>query len=111
LSSAHATSLALLAMQKAHAMVSRIINVASAHGWSRPLKNQPMSPPARSGRADQSHFWKNATSGVTCNAICPWLGADTAGPKATGRQQPPLASNAATAQLLGEKEPSCSSPP
>jgi 3-hydroxybutyrate dehydrogenase len=55
LSSAHATRLALLAMQKAHAMVSRIINVASAHGWSRPLKNQPMSPPARSGRADQSH--------------------------------------------------------
>jgi short-subunit dehydrogenase len=40
LSSAHATSLALLAMQKAHAAgLGRIINVASAHGWSSAEKS------------------------------------------------------------------------
>jgi 3-hydroxybutyrate dehydrogenase len=103
----HATRLALPAMQKAN--WGRIINIASAHGL--------VASPEKSAYVASKHgivgltkvtALENATSGVTCNAICPgWvltpivqkqLDAKVAAQGITNEQ--------ATEQLLAEKMPS-----
>ncbi len=91
----HASRLALPAMQKANAGKGwgRIINVASAHGLVGLTKVTAL---------------ENATSGVTCNAICPgWVLTPLVQKQLDARAAAGGISNeAATAQLLGEKEPS-----
>ena len=107
----HATRLALPAMQAANGGKGwgRIINVASVHGL--------VASAEKSAYVTSKHglvgFTKvtaleNATSGVTCNAICPgWVLTPLVQKQVDARATAGNISNAAaTAQLLGEKEPS-----
>ena len=107
----HATRLALPAMQAANGGKGwgRIINVASVHGL--------VASAEKSAYVTSKHglvgFTKvtaleNATSGVTCNAICPgWVLTPLVQKQVDARALAAGISNAAaTAQLLGEKEPS-----
>ena len=103
----HASRLALPAMQAAN--WGRIINVASAHGLVASAEKSAYVA-AKHGLVGLTKVTalENATSGVTCNAICPgWVLTplvqkqidDKAASKGISAQQ-------ATEDLLREKEPS-----
>jgi 3-hydroxybutyrate dehydrogenase len=103
----HATRLALPAMQAAN--WGRIINVASTHGL--------VGSPEKSAYVASKHgivgltkvtALENATTGVTCNAICPgWVLTPLVQKQVDVKAATQGISNAeATQQLLGEKEPS-----
>jgi 3-hydroxybutyrate dehydrogenase len=103
----HTTRLALPAMKKAN--WGRIINVASVHGL--------VGSAEKSAYVASKHaivgFTKvvaleNATTGITCNAICPgWVLTPLVQKQVDARaQQHGLSNEEATRQLLGEKEPS-----
>ena len=107
----HATRLALPAMLAANEGKGwgRIINIASAHGLvGSPEKSAYVA--AKHGLVGLTKVTalENATTGVTCNAICPgWvltpLVQKQVDAKATAQG---ISNEAATKQLLGEKEPS-----
>ena len=107
----HATRLALPAMQKANGGKGwgRIINVASAHGLVASAEKSAYvaSKHAIVGLTKVTAL-ENATTGVTCNAICPgWVLTPLVQKQLDARAAAGGISNeAATAQLLGEKEPS-----
>ena len=107
----HATRLALPAMQKANGGKGwgRIINVASAHGLVASAEKSAYVA-AKHGLVGLTKVTalENATSGVTCNAICPgWVLTPLVQKQLDARAAAGGISNeAATAQLLGEKEPS-----
>lgn len=103
----HTTRLALPAMQQAN--WGRIINVASVHGLVGSAQKSAYVA-AKHGLVGLTKVTalENATTGVTCNAICPgWvltpLVQQQVDAKAASQQ---LSVEAATQQLLGEKEPS-----
>jgi 3-hydroxybutyrate dehydrogenase len=103
----HTTRLALPAMKKAN--WGRVINVASVHGLVASIQ--------KSAYVASKHaivgFTKvvaleNATTGITCNAICPgWVLTPLVQKQVDAKAAALGLSNAAaTKQLLGEKEPS-----
>ena len=103
----HATRLALPAMQQAN--WGRIINVASVHGL--------VASAAKSAYVAAKHgvvgltkvtALENATSGVTCNAICPgWVLTPLVQKQVDAKAEALGVSNEeAKNLLLGEKEPS-----
>ncbi|WP_394754919.1 3-hydroxybutyrate dehydrogenase [Rhodoferax sp.] len=103
----HATRLALPAMQKAN--WGRIINVASVHGLVASAEKSAYVT-AKHGVVGLTKVTalENATTGVTCNAICPgWVLTPLVQKQVDARAAAGGISNAeATKQLLGEKEPS-----
>ena len=107
----HATRLALPAMQAANGGKGwgRIINVASVHGLVASAEKSAYVT-AKHGIVGLTKVTalENATSGVTCNAICPgWVLTPLVQKQVDARAAAGNISNeAATAQLLGEKEPS-----
>ena len=107
----HATRLALSAMQAANGGKGwgRIINVASVHGLVGSAEKSAYVA-AKHGIIGLTKVTalENATSGVTCNAICPgWVLTPLVQKQVDARAAAASISNeAATAQLLGEKEPS-----
>ena len=103
----HATRLALPAMQQAN--WGRVINVASVHGL--------VASAAKSAYVAAKHgvvgltkvtALENATSGVTCNAICPgWVLTPLVQKQVDAKAEALGVSNEeAKNLLLGEKEPS-----
>ncbi len=107
----HATRLALPAMLAANEGKGwgRIINVASAHGLvGSPEKSAYVA--AKHGLVGLTKVTalENATSGVTCNAICPgWVLTPLVQKQVDAKAAAQGISNeAAKNQLLGEKEPS-----
>jgi 3-hydroxybutyrate dehydrogenase len=103
----HTTRLALPAMKKAN--WGRVINVASVHGLVASVQ--------KSAYVASKHaivgFTKvvaleNATTGITCNAICPgWVLTPLVQKQVDAKAAAQGLSNEdATKQLLGEKEPS-----
>ena len=103
----HATRLALPAMQAAD--WGRIINVASIHGLVASAEKSAYVA-AKHGVVGLTKVTalENATTGVTCNAICPgWvltpLVQKQVDAKAVAQN---ITNEAATKLLLGEKEPS-----
>ncbi|MEJ6022923.1 3-hydroxybutyrate dehydrogenase [Ramlibacter sp. PS4R-6] len=103
----HTTRLALPAMKKAN--WGRIINVASVHGLVASVQ--------KSAYVASKHaivgFTKvvaleNATTGITCNAICPgWVLTPLVQKQVDAKAAAlKLSNEEATKQLLGEKEPS-----
>lgn len=103
----HASRVALPAMQAAN--WGRIINVASVHGLVASAEKSAYVA-AKHGVVGLTKViaLENATTGVTCNAICPgWvltpLVQKQVDAKATAQG---IGNEAATRQLLGEKEPS-----
>ena len=107
----HATRLALPAMQAADGGKGwgRIINIASAHGLvGSPEKSAYVA--AKHGMVGLTKVTalENATSGVTCNAICPgWVLTPLVQKQIDTRAAAERISNEAAAQeLLREKEPS-----
>ena len=107
----HATRLALPAMQKAQGGKGwgRIINIASAHGLVASAEKSAYvaSKHAIVGLTKVTAL-ENAKSGVTCNAICPgWVLTPLVQKQLDDRAKAGnMTMEAATAQLLGEKEPS-----
>ena len=107
----HATRLALPAMQQANDGKGwgRIINVASAHGLVASAEKSAYvaSKHAIVGLTKVTAL-ENAKSGVTCNAICPgWVLTPLVQKQLDDRAKAGnMTMEAATAQLLGEKEPS-----
>ena len=107
----HATRLALPAMQAANGGKGwgRIINVASAHGLVASAEKSAYvaSKHAIVGLTKVTAL-ENARSGVTCNAICPgWVLTPLVQKQLDDRAKAGnMTMEAATAQLLGEKEPS-----
>ncbi len=107
----HATRLALPAMQKAEGGKGwgRIINIASAHGLVASAEKSAYvaSKHAIVGLTKVTAL-ENAKSGVTCNAICPgWVLTPLVQKQLDDRAKAGnMTMEAATAQLLGEKEPS-----
>jgi 3-hydroxybutyrate dehydrogenase len=107
----HATRLALPAMQQANGGKGwgRIINVASAHGLVASAEKSAYvaSKHAIVGLTKVIAL-ENAKSGVTCNAICPgWVLTPLVQKQLDARAEAGnMTMEAATAQLLGEKEPS-----
>ena len=107
----HATRLALPAMQKANGGKGwgRIINIASAHGLVASAEKSAYvaSKHAIVGLTKVTAL-ENAKSGVTCNAICPgWVLTPLVQKQLDDRAKAGnMTMEAATAQLLGEKEPS-----
>ncbi len=103
----HATRLALPAMQKAN--WGRIINVASVHGLVASAEKSAYVT-AKHGLVGFTKVTalENATSGVTCNAICPgWVLTPLVQKQIDAKAAAAGISNdAAIRQLLGEKEPS-----
>lgn len=103
----HTTRLALPAMQKAN--WGRVINVASVHGLVGSAQKSAYVA-AKHGIVGFTKVTalENATSGVTCNAICPgWVLTPLVQKQVDARAQAQGVSNEeATKQLLGEKEPS-----
>ncbi|NDP40093.1 MAG: 3-hydroxybutyrate dehydrogenase [Rhodoferax sp.] len=103
----HATRLALPAMQKAN--WGRIINVASVHGLVASAEKSAYVT-AKHGVVGLTKVTalENATTGVTCNAICPgWVLTPLVQKQVDAKAAAGGISNAeATKQLLGEKEPS-----
>jgi 3-hydroxybutyrate dehydrogenase len=103
----HASRLALPAMKKAN--WGRIINVASVHGLVASAEKSAYVA-AKHGIVGLTKVTalENATTGVTCNAICPgWV----LTPLVQKQVDAKAAANGwtneqATRQLLGEKEPS-----
>lgn len=103
----HATRLALPAMQAAN--WGRIINVASVHGLVASAEKSAYVA-AKHGIVGLTKVTalENATSGVTCNAICPgWVLTPLVQKQVDARAESLKISNAeAQKLLLGEKEPS-----
>ena len=103
----HATRLALPAMQKSN--WGRIINVASVHGLVASAEKSAYVT-AKHGVVGLTKVTalENATTGVTCNAICPgWVLTPLVQKQVDAKAAAGGISNAeATKQLLGEKEPS-----
>jgi len=107
----HATRLALPAMQAADGGRGwgRIINIASAHGLvGSPEKSAYVAAKHGIVGLTKVTALENATSGVTCNAICPgWvltpLVQKQIDARAAGQG---IGNDAAAQQLLQEKEPS-----
>ena len=107
----HATRLALPAMQAADNGKGwgRIINIASAHGLvGSPEKSAYVAAKHGIVGLTKVTALENATSGVTCNAICPgWVLTPLVQKQIDVRAAAEGVSNeAAIQQLLGEKEPS-----
>ena len=107
----HATRLALPAMQAADNGKGwgRIINIASAHGLvGSPEKSAYVAAKHGIVGLTKVTALENATSGVTCNAICPgWVLTPLVQKQIDARAAAEGVSNeAAIQQLLGEKEPS-----
>ena len=111
----HATRLALPAMLAATNKHGggkgwgRIINVASVHGLVASAEKSAYVA-AKHGLVGLTKVTalENATSGVTCNAICPgWVLTPLVQKQLDDRAKAgAMTMQAATAQLLGEKEPS-----
>ena len=103
----HATRLALPAMQAAN--WGRIINIASVHGLVASAEKSAYVA-AKHGIVGLTKVTalENATSGVTCNAICPgWVLTPLVQKQVDARAASAKVSNdEAIRQLLGEKEPS-----
>ena len=103
----HATRLALPAMQKAN--WGRIINVASVHGLVASAEKSAYVA-AKHGVVGLTKVTalENATTGVTCNAICPgWVLTPLVQKQVDAKAAAQGISNEeAKKQLLGEKEPS-----
>jgi 3-hydroxybutyrate dehydrogenase len=103
----HATRLALPAMKTAN--WGRIINVASIHGLVGSAEKSAYVA-AKHGVVGLTKVTalENATSGVTCNAICPgWVLTPLVQKQVDAKAQAHGISNEeATKLLLGEKEPS-----
>jgi 3-hydroxybutyrate dehydrogenase len=103
----HASRLALPGMLKAN--WGRIINVASVHGLVGSAEKSAYVA-AKHGIVGLTKVTalENATSGVTCNAICPgWVLTPLVQKQVDAKAAAQGISNAeATKQLLGEKEPS-----
>jgi 3-hydroxybutyrate dehydrogenase len=103
----HATRLALPAMQKTN--WGRIINVASVHGLVASAEKAAYVT-AKHGLVGLTKVTalENATSGITCNAICPgWVLTPLVQKQIDARAAAGGISNdAAIKQLLSEKEPS-----
>jgi len=107
----HATRLALPAMLAADNGKGwgRIINLASVHGLVGSAEKSAYVA-AKHGLVGLTKVTalENATTGVTCNAICPgWVLTPLVQKQVDARAESAGISNeAAKAQLLGEKEPS-----
>ena len=107
----HATRLALPAMQAADNGKGwgRIINLASVHGLVGSAEKSAYVA-AKHGIVGLTKVTalENATSGVTCNAICPgWVLTPLVQKQVDARaSENGISNEAATQQLLGEKEPS-----
>ncbi len=103
----HTTRLALPAMQQAN--WGRIINVASVHGLVGSAEKSAYVA-AKHGIVGLTKVTalENATTGVTCNAICPgWVLTPLVQKQVDAKAAAQGISNEdATRQLLGEKEPS-----
>ena len=103
----HATRLALPAMQKAN--WGRIINVASVHGLVASAEKAAYVA-AKHGVIGLTKVTalENATTGVTCNAICPgWVLTPLVQKQVDAKAAAQgLSNEEAKNQLLGEKEPS-----
>ena len=103
----HATRLALPAMKTAN--WGRIINVASIHGLVGSAEKSAYVA-AKHGVVGLTKVTalENATTGVTCNAICPgWVLTPLVQKQVDAKAQANGISNEdATKLLLGEKEPS-----
>ncbi len=103
----HATRLALPAMLAAN--WGRIINVASVHGLVASAEKSAYVA-AKHGLVGLTKVTalENATTGITCNAICPgWVLTPLVQKQVDARAAAMKVSDAeATRQLLGEKEPS-----
>jgi 3-hydroxybutyrate dehydrogenase len=103
----HASRLALPAMKAAN--WGRIINVASVHGLVASAQKSAYVT-AKHGLVGLTKViaLENATTGVTCNAICPgWVLTPLVQQQVDARAKANGCSNEeATRQLLGEKEPS-----
>lgn len=103
----HATRLALPAMQAQN--WGRIINVASVHGLVGSAEKSAYVA-AKHGVVGLTKVvaLENATTGVTCNAICPgWVLTPLVQKQVDAKAMAQGISNDdATKQLLGEKEPS-----
>ena len=103
----HTTRLALPAMQQAN--WGRIINVASVHGLVGSAQKSAYVA-AKHGIVGLTKVTalENATTGVTCNAICPgWVLTPLVQKQVDAKAAEHSISNAeATKLLLGEKEPS-----
>jgi hypothetical protein len=107
----HTTRLALPAMKAAN--WGRIINVASVHGLvASAQKAAYVAAKHGSGGPDQGGGAGDATTGVTCNAICPgWVLTPLVQKQVDAKAAAQGISNEeATRQLLGEKSRRCSSP-
>jgi 3-hydroxybutyrate dehydrogenase len=103
----HATRLALPAMKAAN--WGRIINVASVHGLVASAQKAAYVA-AKHGLVGLTKViaLENATTGVTCNAICPgWVLTPLVQRQVDAKASANgLSNEEATRQLLGEKEPS-----
>jgi len=103
----HTTRLALPAMQKAN--WGRIINVASVHGLVGSAQKSAYVA-AKHGIVGFTKVTalENATTGVTCNAICPgWVLTPLVQKQVDAKAETQgISIEDATKQLLGEKEPS-----
>ena len=103
----HTTRLALPAMQAAN--WGRIINVASVHGLVASAQKSAYVA-AKHGIVGLTKVTalENATTGVTCNAICPgWVLTPLVQKQVDAKAQAQgISIDDATRQLLGEKEPS-----
>jgi 3-hydroxybutyrate dehydrogenase len=103
----HATRLALPAMKAAN--WGRIINLASVHGLVASAQKSAYVA-AKHGLVGLTKVTalENATSGITCNAICPgWVLTPLVQKQVDARAAANKVSNEeAIKQLLGEKEPS-----
>jgi 3-hydroxybutyrate dehydrogenase len=103
----HATRLALPAMQAKN--WGRIINVASVHGLVGSAEKSAYVA-AKHGVVGLTKVTalENATTGITCNAICPgWVLTPLVQKQVDAKTVEHKISNAeATKMLLGEKEPS-----
>ena len=107
----HTTRLALPAMRQADGGKGwgRIINIASVHGLVGSAEKSAYVA-AKHGLVGLTKVTalENATTGITCNAICPgWVLTPLVQKQVDSRAQAGGISNAdATVQLLSEKEPS-----
>ncbi len=103
----HTTRLVLPAMQKSN--WGRIINVASVHGLVASAQKSAYVA-AKHGIVGLTKVTalENATTGITCNAICPgWVLTPLVQKQVDAKAEAQGISNEeATKQLLGEKEPS-----
>lgn len=103
----HTSRLAIPAMKKAN--WGRIINIASVHGLVASVQKSAYVA-AKHGIVGLTKVTalELATTGVTCNAICPgWVLTPLVQKQVDARaQQAGVSNGEATKQLLGEKEPS-----